>query len=162
MSNSFIFPFGEYSLRNGDIAVTDLKLGLYNSTFVPVATMLYADEGGAADFVDGEISATNYTGGHGGSGRKSLTSETWAYDTARRVVGLGVGNLTWTSLGNGSNDTIVGGCLLAEAGTDDTETILVAALSRVAITTSGSNFQWTFSQDGPLRSLLQTALALAK
>ncbi len=105
-----------------DLDTDTLKVMICNSTYTPANTDDYVDEAGASDPVDAEISVTGYTGGWGGSGRKTATV-TLTQSTNKLVVSLA--DITWTSLGSGATPTHA--ILIKEGVSDDTDSRLIAA-----------------------------------
>ena len=93
-----------------------------------------------------EAVATNYTGGFEGAGRKAATVAVAHNDTDDRGE-VTVGDLTWSSLGNGSNDT-VGAALLIKHGTSDTDSRVIACWDLVDTLTDGDDFVLNFAATG--------------
>lgn len=133
-----------------DVDTDTVKIMLVDTSYTYDADHQYIDNG-ADDSTDpsyNEISATNYTGGYGGAGRKDATV-TLSYDSTNDRVALIIGDLTWTTLGNGSNDTVAGAILVKEV-TDDTASLLIAYFDPSNVTTNGSNYTLDFSATGNL------------
>ena len=110
----------------------------------------FVDQAGA-DALAGEIVATNYTGGDGGSGRKALASKTIARDDPTNRVRFDAADLDgpgWASLGGAANDTIESAVVEKEGATDDTDAQLIVHLAVATLTTNGSNVNLTFTVDG--------------
>lgn len=105
------------------------------------------------DYVDDisgdEITATNYTGGFGGAGRKTATIVIQA-DTTNDRVEVVLSDLTWSSLGGAANDT-VGGAVLIKEVTADSDSIPIAFWDLTDTTTNGGDFTLDFSSDGNLQ-----------
>lgn len=97
------------------------------------------------DFVNqlSEISATNYTGGFGGSGRKTLSVTVSEDDTNNRGKAV-FSNVTWSALGGAVNDT-VGAAVIFHEGTSDADSVLIAYFDLADTATNGSDF--TLSMD---------------
>lgn len=84
-----------------------------------------------------EITGTGYTGGYGGSGRKTLASKTVTAVPASDEVRYDAADLTWTALDAG----VVGWvAVIAEAGGSDATSTVLAVLSVPATLTDGSDF----------------------
>lgn len=81
-----------------DLDTDVLKVGLSTSTHNPDIDDQYLDDGGADDFVDGEISVSGYVAGFGNSGRKSLVSRTVTEDATNNRVKLDANDSVWTAL----------------------------------------------------------------
>lgn len=89
-----------------------------------------------------EITATNYTRAFGGAGRKAATTTFAEQDANNRAVVI-VGDLTWTALGGGVNDTVGFACLVKEVSSDaDSE--LIAVFDLTDTPTNGSDFTLDF------------------
>ncbi len=79
----------------------------------------FVSEGGANDPDDSEISTTNYTGGFGGGGRKTLASKTIsANDTSDRVE-FDAADVTWTALGPPSGGPTLAAAVILKEITND-------------------------------------------
>lgn len=122
---------------------TTLKIMLVNSTYTPNKDDLVVDAGGASDAADAEITATNYTSGWGGSGRKTATITSADDATNDRAV-LIIADVTWTSLGGAANDTVVGAILIKEGGANDTTSRLIAYFDVTDTTTNGGDMTLDF------------------
>jgi hypothetical protein len=124
-----------------DLDTTALKVMLeqsgYNAVFDPDQASL--DVAATTNDLTGqEATATGYTGGFGGAGRKAATV-TLSEDTANNRVVTIIGDLTWTALGGATNNTL-GGCALVREVTNDGASIPIAWLQFTAnVTTNGSD-----------------------
>lgn len=141
------FSRGVLSILNGtiDLDTTALKFMLVGSTYT-----FNPDH----DFVDDlvEITATNYTAGFNGAGRKAATVTLTEQTANNRVVTI-FGNLTWTALGGATNDTVQAGVLIREI-TNDAASIPIVFLDFTGgnVTTNGSDFTINFdATNGNLR-----------
>lgn len=133
------------------IAAHTFKVMLVNSTYTPNQDDDFIDTGGGADAESAEITATNYTRGWGGAGRKTAVVTAAEQDASNRSV-LKVGDLTWTALGGAANDTVTHALLIIEGGADDTTSIIVAAFDIADTPTNGSDFGLNFDDtDGNIR-----------
>lgn len=113
-------------------------------------------DNGANDATDpsyNEIVATNYTGGYNGAGRKTATLTVSKQDANNRAI-ITIGDLTWTSLGGATNDT-VGGAILIKEITNDTSSRLIAFFDLTDTPTNGGDFTLDF--DGTNGNLRFTA-----
>lgn len=95
-----------------------------------------------SDLGANEISATNYTGGFGGGGRKAATLTFEEQDANNRAI-VKIGNLTWTALGGAVNDTI-GGAVLVKEITNDGASKVVAFFDVNDTPTNGSDVTLSF------------------
>ena len=131
-----------------DLLVDTIKVMIVNSTYTPNRDDHFVCSGsGSSDAGDAEITATNYTRGFGGAGRKTLASKTLTTDDTNDRAEFDAADVTWTNLGNGSNDTIVGLVLIKEI-TDDAASIVIAYIDIADTTTDGTNFVQTWDAQG--------------
>ena len=99
-------------------------------------------EEAANDPNEEEITATNYTAGFGGAGRKTATITIVEQDASNRGIAV-IGDLTWSVLGNGTNDTIAAGILVKEI-TNDAASILIAYFDVTNTLTDGKDIKLDF------------------
>ena len=131
-----------------DLLVDTIKVMAVNNTYTPNRDDHFVCSGsGPSDAGDAEITATNYTRGFGGAGRKTLASKTLTTDDTNDRAEFDAADVTWTNLGNGSNDTIVGLVLIKEI-TDDAASIVIAYIDIADTTTDGTNFVQTWDAQG--------------
>lgn len=127
----------------------DVKVGLSDSTHVPNKDDAFADEAGADDFVDGELSGTGYVGGFGGSGRIALASKTVVYDAANDRVEWDAADVTWSGINAG---TIVQATMLDETGeVADTATDVVVNIDVADTVTNGGDITIQWNAEGILQ-----------
>jgi len=124
---------------------TTIKVMLISNAvaYVPNADHDFVDEADTTDPIDAETNVTNYTRGFGNSGRKAMvTPVVTTNDTADRAEYDALDH-TWTALGNGTNETVVGAILIKEI-TNDAASPLIAFFDFTDFTTNGSDFtlQW--------------------
>lgn len=122
MATSILTNAGRLALSKTATAwdAATFKVLLARPTYTPLVTD--ATIAAASAY---EISGTGYTGGYGGSGRKTLASLTVALDAQGRVV-FDAADLTWTALDAGAVGWV---CVVVETGGTDATGLLVAALS---------------------------------
>lgn len=134
---------------------TKVKVMLVNSGYTPDADHEVVDAGGASDPIDAEIVATNYTGGYGGAGRLALATRVVNLDLTNDRAEFDADDLTWTSLGGATNDTIVAAIIIKEdhlgATGNDTETRLIAYVDVADTTTNGGDFTIQWNAEGILQ-----------
>lgn len=94
-----------------------------------------------------EISVTNYTGGYGGSGRKTATVTLQANTTDDRVEVV-IGDLTWSNLGVGAT---IGGAVLLKETTNDNASRIIGFIDVDDVATNTGNVTLDFSTSGNLR-----------
>jgi len=127
-----------------------LKVGLVTSSYTPNIDDDLVDAGGANDVVDHEANVTNYTRGWGGAGRKTLASKVFATDKTNDRGELDAADITWSGLGNGSNQTLVAAVLMKEGGANDTTSRLCAYFDFSDFTTNGADFTLQWNSEGVL------------
>ncbi len=85
-----------------------------------------------------EIVATNYAGGFGGAGRKTV-SITMQKNDADGRVDIAIGDVTYTALGGAVNDTPAAVVVIFETGGGDATSIPIAYLDHADTPTNGGN-----------------------
>jgi hypothetical protein len=137
-----------------DLNTDTLKLMLVTPGYVydPDHTVIDNGANNSTDPSFNEISATNYTGGFGGGGRKTATITGNTIDTSTNKAYLTITDLTWSSLGGASNAT-VGALILVKEITNDTASRLIAYLGITNRATDGSDFPINFASAGELGNL---------
>lgn len=116
-----------------------LKYILLDSSF-----SLDKDDEYVSDIVAHEISGTGYTGGFGGSGRKSVGTRTSGHNGTSHKAYIDAGDTTWTALDAG---TIGAVGIIKEVGSD-ADSIFIGADNIVGKATNGSDWQYQVSADG--------------
>lgn len=151
MATSWYGPALRECLNGGiDLDTNTTKLALVTSSYVFNKDDEFVDAGGANDVLDHEANVTNYTRGWGGAGRKTATV-TISYDAASDRVEVVLADVTWTSLGGATNQTLVAAILVKEGGANDTTSRLIAYFDFADFTTNGTNFTLDFDNtDGNL------------
>ena len=127
-------------IADGDLDLTGdtLKLMLLQDSFDWDPTVGLVDSGsGANNAHNNECSATGYTGGFGGSGRKTATITSTEQDGSLRTA-VKLASVTWSSLGNGTNQTIQWVALVKEI-TNDAASLILCVWEVTPLTTDGSN-----------------------
>lgn len=89
-----------------------------------------------------EISVTGYTGGFGGSGRKTLASRTLSADDTNDRSAFDAADVTWTALGSGA--TIAAAILFKEL-TSDALSPMIAYFDLVDTATNGGDITLSWS-----------------
>lgn len=151
---SFFYNKAVQEILNGTINLdTDtLKVMLVDSTYTPNRDDDVVDAGGGSDAADAEITATNYTAGWGGAGRKTASITISEQDANDRAIGV-LSDITWTALGGAVNDTVVGAILIKEGGANDTTSRLIVYWDLTDTATNGGDFTLTMdATDGNLRA----------
>lgn len=119
---SFVYGRGSLRLMRGNVETTPIdylndtiQVGLSTSTHVPNKDDTFIDDGGADDFVDGELSGTGYS-------RQTLGSKTMAYSAANDRVEFDAADTVWTAITAG---TAAQATVHKDAATDVTTPCLV-------------------------------------
>lgn len=90
----------------------------------------------------GELSGTGYTGGHGGSGRKALTSR--ACNISAGYIRLDAADLTWSAINAGT----INGVVIAIKGASDAASILIGFIDLTDTVTNGGDITIQWHADG--------------
>lgn len=149
---SFMYNRAIKEIMDGTINLdTDtLKLMLVNSTYAADPDQDFIDLSTGTDAESGEITATNYTRGFGGAGRKTVSITISEQDANNRGVAV-LADTTWTALGGATNDTVVAAVLVKEI-TNDAASKLIAYFDITDTPTNGSDFTLDFdATDGNIR-----------
>ena len=143
------FGIGLLNVENGgiDLDTTTLKLMLVDDTYTFDPDQLAIDNGTVDDALSHEIVATSYTGGWGGSGRKTATV-TLTQNTASNRVDGAIADLTWSSIGGATNDTIGGAILMKSGSSDDTTSIPICFFDVTDTPTNGGSITLDFTALG--------------
>lgn len=116
-----------------DLDTTATKVGLAISTYAPDP-----DHSALTEFAASEATCTGYTGAFGGAGRKAATVTLTEQTANNRVVTI-ITDLTWTTLGGATNNTLGYAVWLREI-TNDASSVPLAFLNFASnITTNGSD-----------------------
>ena len=97
-----------------------------------------------------EIEVTNYVTGHSGAGRKDL-SITITTDDTNNQIEIDATNLTWSSLGGTTNDTVAGILYFKQGASDDTTAYMLGYASLTCTNTNGSDFTVQFDAEGIMK-----------
>lgn len=96
-----------------------------------------------------ECDATNYTGGFGGGGRKTISSPTLTYDTATNRVIFDAGDpATWTTLGGATNNTLRYIAIIREVTNDAASPVYAVLDFGSNFSTNGGDFTVQFASTG--------------
>lgn len=147
---TFVYNLAAKEVADQTLALlTDTIKGmLVTASYVPDRDDDVVDAGGANDPVDHEINVTNYARGWGGAGRLTLAGKTIGEDDPNDRAEFDADDLTWTALGNGSNETVAGLILIKEGGANDTTSRLIAYLDIADTLTNGNDFKLIFDAEG--------------
>lgn len=124
-----------------DLGNETLKILLVDDTYTEDKT-----HDSITDIVAGgkEITATNYTGGHNGAGRKTVDTVTVYNDSGTPRINVGLSNVTWTNIGGSGNDAVIGGAVLFKQAGNDNDSIPIAFFDITNTNTNGSDLQLQF------------------
>lgn len=131
-----------------ELASATVKIMLLKDTYVP-----NQDHKFVSDIVAYECDATNYAGGYGGAGRKTISGKTIVEDAANnRATWDATDPSDWTSLGGASsgNNTLGKVGLIEETGGSDATARVLAVLEFTggARNTNGGDFGVSFNALG--------------
>lgn len=121
-----------------DLDTTVLKVMLVTATYVDDKDHDFASTPAA-----NEIVATNYTGGFGGAGRKTVVIAGVLNDALNRVE-YTIANLVWTALGGAVNATPTQAILIRESGSDAASPLIAKWDIGSPVATNGSDYTLTF------------------
>lgn len=128
--------------RTIDFANDTIKAILVDDTYV-----YDADHDFANDVSADELTGTGYTGGFGGSGRKTLASKTITNDTANDRVEYDFADITWTALNAGT----IGGVVLVKEITNDAASPIIAFLDPTNLVTNGGDVTLVVNAEGAMQ-----------
>ncbi len=139
---SLVYTRAKYQIANGDIDLTGDDIRVF---LVKVAGSTTTDTEEDTTFIDqfttlGEVSATNYV-------RKALAGEVVNEDTANDRAEFDATDVTWSSLGGASNDTI-GALIVFKFVTNDTDSIPIAYIELTDTTTNGGDITVSWNVEG--------------
>ena len=142
---SLVYTRAKYQIANGDIDLTGDDIRVF---LVKVAGSTTTDTEEDTTFIDqfttlGEVSATNYV-------RKALAGEVVNEDTANDRAEFDATDVTWSSLGGASNDTI-GALIVFKFVTNDTDSIPIAYIELTDTTTNGGDITVSWNVEGILQ-----------
>jgi hypothetical protein len=146
------YQYGIMKVLDGtiDLDTTALKWFLAASSYT-----YNPDHDGVDDLT--EITATNYTGGFNGSGRKSASVALAVDNTNNKVIVTFTDPATWTALGGATNATI-GAIVLIREITNDAGSIPIVYLDFTDVTTNGGDFSVDMANAGANGGNLQFAV----
>lgn len=147
------YTAGITAVLNGtiDLDTTTLKVMLVDAgyTYDPDHPFV-SSSSGAANIATNEITATGYTAGFNGAGRKTATVTVVEQTASNRVV-VRIADLTWTALGGAVNDTVAAAVLIREI-TNDAASLPIVYLDFTDISTNGGDVTVDFDgTDGNIR-----------
>ncbi len=140
---SLTYNEGSYGIQHRDVDYLSdtIEIILVKSTYTPNKDDTHTAIAAA------EISGVSgYTGGFGGSGRKTLGTKTITNDTTNdRTVFDAADPSAWTL---GTGDTVGGAMVTKKGSASDATAVLLFFLDFTDTPTNGSTFTLTFDADG--------------
>lgn len=127
-----------------------IKVMLVTSSYTFNPDHDFIDMGGANDPADHELSGTGYTGGYGGSGRKTLASKAITEDDPNDRAEFDAADVTWTSINAGT----IRAAILIKEGTNDADSKLIAYIDNAAqfpLVTNGGDVTLQWNAEGILQ-----------
>ena len=131
-----------------DLLTDTLKVMLVGSTYSATADDSFVNPSIAGGQ---ELSGTNYAGGYGGSGRKTLSSKVITRDDVNDRAEFSAAPVTWTAINAG---TAAAAVIIRERSlTGDTMSELIAYINTggFPITTNGGDLTLTWNAEGILQ-----------
>lgn len=119
--------------RTIDLIGDTVKIILVTSSYTPDKDHAFASS------LTNELSGPGYTGGFGGSGRKTIGSKAFATDLTNDRVTFTFGAVTWTSINAGNPKYAI----LVKEITNDAATRLIAFLDLGTVVTNGGDITIT-------------------
>ena len=121
----FLYNTGSMELWDGtfDILTGTIKVMLVTSSYVADRDNDLADEAGANDPIDHELTGTGYVAGWGNSGRKTLGTKAIIVNKGSDRSEFDAADVTWTGIDAGTAAQMLA---IVENATDDTNTRLVS------------------------------------
>lgn len=125
-----------------DLDGDTIKIALFDAGYTP-----NKDNDFISDATPGtnEIVATNYTGGFGGGGRKTLASKAVNEDATNDRSVFDAADVTWTALGGLTNDTVASAVVVKEITNDAASPILLQLDISPDVVSNGGDFTIAFA-----------------
>lgn len=147
---NFVYNAAATRILNGgvDLLTDTLKFMLVDAAYTADRDDEFVSAASAA-----EINATNYTGGFGGAGRKTLTGKAVNKDNTNDRAEFDTNDPTWTALGGATNDTIQAVLVIRE-NTSDADSWLIAHIDTstgtpsLPFTTNGGDLTLNINVEG--------------
>ena len=136
---SKIYASGMRDIVDGTISLSSdtIKVALVDASYTYAATHDFMNDVSA-----NELSGTGYTGGFGGSGRKTLASKTITVNSTH--IEFDAADITWTGLNAGT----IGGAILIEEITNDASSALLAFIDPTDLPTNGGDVTLVVNSGG--------------
>jgi hypothetical protein len=124
-----------------------IKIMLVDTGYTPAKTHDFV-----SDCTPGtnEIVATNYTTGYGGAGRKALGTKLVQEDNTNMRCVFDAADVTWTTLGGATNDTVATAIVFKEITSDAASPMILQLDISPDVTTNGGDFTIQFADGSTL------------
>lgn len=119
-----------------------IKVMLVNTSYVPDKDHNFVSS--ITSGVTKELSGTGYTGGFGGSGRKTLASKTISQDDTNDIAYFDAADVTWTGINAGT----IGWIAVIKEITSDADSPILAVLDPADLATNGGDITAAWPTDG--------------
>lgn len=116
--------------RTIDYAANTIKVMLLGTGYTPNKDHVFV-----SDVVASELSGTGYTGGFGGSGRKTLASKTIGKNDSTDKAYLDAADVTWTAINAGT----IGFAVVFKEITSDAASPVICNVDLADIVTNGGD-----------------------
>jgi hypothetical protein len=123
---------GVFQKGKNEIAKNDLDAVSSSGIVVILMSDSYTPDFTAQDFISDvnadEVDCDGYTQGYGSADRQTPSNRMYRRDDPNSRIEFDFDDVTWSGLGGGvsANNDTVGGVLLAEERTDDSDSVLIA------------------------------------
>ena len=146
---TFVYNLAASEIAKGniDLLADTIKIMLVKSGYVPDRDDDFIEEG-VNDANEHELTVGGYTGGFGGSGRKTLASKTITEDDVNDRAEFDTADPVWTALLTG--ETIAGAIIIKEI-TNDLASVLIAYLDLTDTPTNGSDVTLNINAEGVIQ-----------
>jgi hypothetical protein len=124
-----------------------IKIMLLDTGYTPAKTNDFV-----SDTTPGtnEVVCTNYTTGYGGAGRKALATKAVVEDNTNMRAVFDAADVTWTSLGGATNDTVATAVVFKEITSDGASPLILQLDINPDVTTNGGDFTIQFADGNTL------------
>ncbi len=131
---------GRYLLTKAATGAVDLLADTIEVILLGTGYTPNKDHAFVSDVVASELSGTGYTGGYGGSGRKTLASKTFTQDDTNDLAKFDAADVTWTGINAGT----IGFAAISVRKTSDADSPVLAIVDVADTVTNGGDLtiQW--------------------
>ena len=125
--------------RNIDLASDTLKVMLLSTGYTP-----NKDHQFVSDVSGSELSGTGYTGGYGGSGRKTLASKAMGKSDSTDKAYFDAADSTWTAINAGT----IGYAVVLKEITNDASSPIICCIDVADVVTNGGDVTIVYDSTG--------------